>query len=249
MTTEPSAGRAHQFLRDAGRERLRLVPSFLLVTLVGGLLTQLYQARTSDGALRAQDIAASRLAASKVHEDVSTLLGRRLYLLQQAILWPIDSTTQPFVSKDQITFNREWAENSDRCRALTCRFFGPVETTWLQDIVMEFDYVEGLRGLERQAGSRARELDSVSAWLPDARGGRDSLRGRMLRRLDSLSGNIYLLNLRWADRLRRGDFAKPTDSACATDRFRAFEESTAVLDRLKYLVQPRDTHRVARRRR
>jgi hypothetical protein len=63
----------------------------------------------------------------------------------------------------------------------------------------------------------------------------------MLQTLDSLSDEVYLLDLHLADRIRRGDFAGGPQQDCATRYLRDAEDSAAVLQRVKLLMDPTDT--------
>lgn len=230
----------------SGQELVQLVPSFLLITLVGGFFTQCYQARANEATLHAQEVAANRLAASELQGDLSEVLGRRLYLLQAASTRAADTGTRSFTPPEQLVASRSWFENASRYRAAVCRFFGPTETERLQALILGMESVEALRRLEHGIVIGRVDTSGIAEAIPETAGGADSLRARRLAQLDSLSGEVYLFNLALVDRISRGEFAPGAGPRCADEAFRSFERSTAPLWRAQIYLDQRDT--VPRRR-
>jgi hypothetical protein len=106
--------------------------------------------------------------------------------------------------------------------------------------MLQLDYVELLRRTERDAlAGKAHDL--VERDVPDARGEPDSIRTRMLSRLDSLSVEVYLFQLALADRVRRGDFDAASDGSCASDALRANESLFSTIWRLRLASDPEGT--------
>jgi hypothetical protein len=221
-------------------ELVRLAPTFVLITLVGGFFTQCYQRRAAQAALEAQQISANRVAASELHHSLSDILGRKLYLLQSGLMWR-DSSLVPFTTPEQVADSRKWYESASWYRADVCRFFGPGETLHLQRLIVDMDYIEALRALEGMAVRDSSEVAGFVPYVPDARGGADSIRLRAIRKFDSLSANVYVFNLALADRIRRGDFAATEGPQCADAMFREFEQTSSKIGRLRFMFAARDT--------
>jgi hypothetical protein len=121
-------------IKSALGEMWRLTPSFVLLTVFGGLITYWYQGREARANRQAQEIEAARVGATDLFAEASTVLGRNVYLLNREVLWLTDSLNQPFVTRDRLDFDKTFFENSARYRALMCRFFGPVDAKWLHQI-------------------------------------------------------------------------------------------------------------------
>ena len=228
-------------------EIVRLAPSFLLLTVAGGLVTHLFQYSATRATLRAQEVAANRVAATELYKEVSAAIGRRLYLAQVAVMWAPGVSPRPFVSPEQVAASRDWYERGPSLRAMTCRFFGPEEALVLQELVLKLEYVEMLRGLERDLHEGKFTVDSLARWFPEAQGGPDSVRARMLHSLDSLAAAAYMFNLDLVDRVRSGRFARSNGPSCADEQFRSFEQLSGPLWRFRLYTEPRDT--LLRRRR
>lgn len=220
------------------RDFLKLIPSFLLVTIVGGLLSSRYQRQVAAENRKAQEIAANREAATQLQAKLGPLIGRRLYREQAAVMRQPE--TGPFLAPEQLREVQEWYEQRPVYLAMLCRFFGLAETLRLDEIMLQLDYVELLRRAERDA-LVGKEHDLIARYIPDARGGPDSIRTRMLSRLDSLSVEVYLFQLALADRVRRGDFDAASDGNCASDALRANESLFSIVWRLRLASDPDDT--------
>lgn len=180
----------------------RLVPlvvGFLLTTVLGGLLGLLFQRRTWTHQHHVERLERERQEATKVFEELSTLLDRRLYRMRR--LW--------WAAKDRANGNETaaldkarddytdvlfvWNDNLNRLGALVeAHFGGATRQQMEQEVYEEFTAI-------------GRALEHFVRGLPGGPAGRMPPLGR---RLDALSHRAYKFNLRLLGQLRTGQLAE-----------------------------------------
>jgi|SRR5215213_8222461 len=125
-----------------GIDVIKLVIAFVLTTIVGGLLTYWFQTRQAQVGREAAIVAADRENATRVFEDVSRLLGERMYRLEAAKLlrgFTGEQPQNPFQDAFVAAFDSAWEVNLSRNRALICRYFGPeLAVLYARDIHDQF---------------------------------------------------------------------------------------------------------------
>src|SRR5437868_13056518 len=118
-----------------------LFVGFLLTTVVGGLLGYFFQNRAWKHQNDAKIFDAERAAATKIFEDISSLMDKRLYRMRQ-LNWKLGSTaTEIEIIEGHMNEYRqvlyEWNDNLNRNLALTLRYFGKEIRKDLEGIVYE----------------------------------------------------------------------------------------------------------------
>lgn len=116
MTDKRAFGRYHDVVL--------LLVGFVLTTLVGGYLAHRWQTTAAAFERQADDRRLEREAATKVFEDLSRIMDKRLYRMRRVHDAPQGSTrdSNRWQAYRETLF--EWNENLNRNLALTQRYFG-----------------------------------------------------------------------------------------------------------------------------
>ncbi len=105
-----------------------LLLGFVFTTLVGGYLTYAWQTRAAEYQRAAEYRRVEQQAATRVFEDLSRLMDRRLYRMRRLHTGIADVNRDPKTLRPRWDSYREalfeWNENLNRNLALTQRYFG-----------------------------------------------------------------------------------------------------------------------------
>lgn len=115
--------------------------TFALTTVIGGILGYFFQNRTWKHQNKAKLCDTERMAATKIFEEVSSLIDKRLFRMRQ-LNWRLTSSAadesvieQHMKSYRQVLY--EWNDNLNRNLALTQMYFGPKIRYDLENTVYE----------------------------------------------------------------------------------------------------------------
>jgi len=171
-----------------GTQLVTLVSSFVLTTVLGGLLAYFFQRRSWDHQYRVQLDERERDRAISVFEEVSRLLDKRLYRMR-LLFWsltdepPVEPLPDTPTVEDRMASYRdvlvEWNDGINRLLALTQHSYGPAMRARLDnDLGAEFVYV----GRHLQDLRKTSEVD-------------EGVRDVIGARLRALGGLVYQFNL------------------------------------------------------
>jgi len=168
-----------------------LLLGFVLTTLVGGYLTQSWQARADEFQREAEHRRSEQQAASRVFEEVSRLMDRRLYRMRRLHNGlegraRADEMAQRWDSYREVLF--EWNENLNRNLALMQRYFGDGARD-----TFEFRINEGFR-----------ELGTLLEGGPYPEDGRSQYQVRQ-EKADSLNNVIYDFDVELISSIQTGE--------------------------------------------
>jgi hypothetical protein len=177
-----------------GNQILLLVLGFLLTTVGGGLLGYYFQNRTWKHQHAMTVAEAQRDAATKVFEEISRLMDKRLYRMRQ-VQWSLCNTAVPDgVLEHHMHAYRtvlyEWNDTLNRNLALTESYFGTELRQQLEERIYENFRRIGTR-LETMYGDRTKQAATASTAGTDSE-------------LTALSNEIYTINLRMISRIQSG---------------------------------------------
>lgn len=168
-----------------------LVLSFVLTTVVGSSLTYIYGLSQERQRVQEQ----RRIEATKLFEDLSRLMDTRIYKWRQ-VAWAIeDGKPSSEVWKKYDDYQQtlfEWSYNTNRNRALLCRYFGPDA-----GIAFETKIMPGFREIQKRLIER---LGTSTASRKT-----EFSRECINYAADPLDRLIYQLNNKLAERIRSGD--------------------------------------------
>ena len=169
-----------------------LLISLLFTSIAGGYLTFYYQQRSWTYKREAELRESERNAASKVFEEISALMDRRLYRMRR-ILWGYQSGTTGKEMNERWTVYREalfeWNERLNTNLAFTQRYFGD-DLRMRIEVDIQFDFIELNQVLERLRSSEDKvDLDEFRSFLAKA---------------DLLNNKIYLMDVRMIEMIQLG---------------------------------------------
>ncbi|MEV5889828.1 peptidoglycan-binding domain-containing protein [Nonomuraea fuscirosea] len=203
-----------------GDQLVLLGLGFVLTTVLGGMLGYLFQRRAWAHQYKTQQHEREREQASKIFEEVSSLLDRRLYRMR-LVFWAAKRRAVGGAA-DGLAEAREgyrevlltWNDNLNRSSALTQAYFGSGARQRLEELYE--DYAAIGRALDQfmrdLGGASAREKDE--SVRESSAGSRRAVRIPPIgHRLDQLSHQVYLLNLHMLRLLQSGQLgqAAPTE--------------------------------------
>jgi hypothetical protein len=171
-----------------------LVLGFVLTTIVGGVLGYSLQDRLWKRQNRAKMFESERATATKLFEDLSRLMDKRLYRMRQ-VYWKLQRHTRGAEElESQMAVYREllseWNDSLNRNLALTEAYFGPEVRSHLEGKVYEgFSSIGRLLEDSYRADPSAdhtRQFQSIS------------------RSLTGIGAEIYMLNARMISQIQRG---------------------------------------------
>lgn len=170
-----------------------LLVGFFFTSIVGAALGSYFQNRSWDYQERARLMTSEREAATKVFEEVSKLMDRRIYRMRQ-LNWKVRGSRQETEMQEHMKSYREvlyeWNDSLNRNRALVKRYFGSA---------IESELTNNTHDKFKQVG---RLLESYFA-------GRDTRDDTMYDRIDSgleeLEHSVYNLNLKMITSIQRGE--------------------------------------------
>lgn len=124
MSDEKSKGKIFGRYHDL----ILLIIGFLLTTLVGGYLTNSWQKKSEEIQRRSEHKRAEQAAATKVFEEVSKLMDKRLYRMRRIHLGLYsDKVSKKSMDRRWDAYREvlfDWNENLNRNFALVQRYFG-----------------------------------------------------------------------------------------------------------------------------
>lgn len=170
-----------------------LLVGFFFTSIVGAALGSYFQNRSWDYQERARLMSSEREAATKVFEEVSKLMDKRIYRMRQ-LNWKVRDSGQEAAMQEQMNLYREvlyeWNDSLNRNRALVKRYFGSA---------VENDLTNATHDKFKQVG---RSLESYFA-------GRETRNDAMYERIDSgleeIEHNVYNLNLKMITSIQKGE--------------------------------------------
>jgi hypothetical protein len=117
-----------------------LLLGFLLTTVLGGLLGYYFQNRAWRHQFRVQLLEAEQATATKLFEELSRLMDKRLYRMRQ-VHWNLKKEVPRGAIEEHMKRYRdvlyEWNDSLNRNLALTETYFGSGIRTHLEDTVYE----------------------------------------------------------------------------------------------------------------
>ncbi|MEV0159332.1 peptidoglycan-binding protein [Nonomuraea fuscirosea] len=198
-----------------GDQLVLLGLGFVLTTVLGGMLGYLFQRRAWAHQYKTQQHEREREQASKIFEEVSSLLDRRLYRMR-LVFWAAKRRAVGGAG-DGLAEAREryrevlliWNDNLNRSSALTQAYFGSGARQRLEELYE--DYAAIGRALDQfmrdLGGEAAQEKDA--AVRESRAGSRRAVRIPPIgQRLDQLSHQVYLLNLHMLRLLQSGQLGQ-----------------------------------------
>ena len=182
-----------------------VVVGFLLTSVLGGALGLIFQERSwrHQHDIQLRDLERDR--ASQVFEEVSRLLDKRLYRLEQ-VYWHLQDDLRDVKMDDYREILYEWNDGINRILALTLQYFGN-EMRHRLDYQIGHEFVDLGRGVERLWKTPSMSTDSSSSTLISTR----------LRTLHEL---VYTFNLDMLRPLQAGSvglFTSTTDQSKRLD--------------------------------
>ncbi|MGW0804436.1 peptidoglycan-binding domain-containing protein [Nonomuraea sp. NPDC002799] len=204
-----------------------LALSFVLTTVLGGALGSRFQRRAWAHQHETQQREREREQASKVFEEVSSLLDRRLYRMR-LVFWAAKRQARGG-AHDGLAEAREryrevlltWNDNLNRNSALTQTYFGTGTRQRLEALYEDYAAIgRALDQFMRDLGGASPRQPHDAAPNPSAR---SRFTGRIPpigRRLDHLSHQVYLFNLHMLRLLQSGQLGQtaPAESISSPPR-------------------------------
>ena len=122
-------------------EFYKIIVTFALTTVVGGILGYVFQSRAWRHQNDAKLLESERAVATKVFEEISRLMDKRLYRMRQ-LYWRLkDEQTAEAILEDRMNSYREiiyeWNDNLNRNLALAQAYFGKAVRHDLEMVVYE----------------------------------------------------------------------------------------------------------------
>jgi hypothetical protein len=122
-------------------EILKILITFALTTVVGGVLGYIFQTRSWRHQNNAKQLESERATATKIFEEVSRLMDKRLYRMRQ-LYWRLkDSLSEDDILEKHMSAYREvlyeWNDNLNRNLALSLAYFGKDIRSFLEITIYE----------------------------------------------------------------------------------------------------------------
>ncbi|MBD2716450.1 hypothetical protein KBK19_15520 [Microvirga sp. STR05] len=198
---------------DDRRHDIKLLKyGFLLTTLVGGVLTLLFQLiqnqqnhKAAEKAENVKIMEQRRAQATSLFEEFSPLMDTRLYHWRQ-VAWAIeDRISEDSIRKRYAAYQHvfhKWNFSLNKNRALICRFFGPeIGSRFESQIIPQFNGIQDtIRKIIKMQPSQRPiyQSDEINSLA------------------DALNTQIYKMNNEMAEAIRSGDIG-PTNPGEACD--------------------------------
>jgi hypothetical protein len=191
-------------------ETLKLLPAFLLTTVVGGILTFAFQCSAAERDAGKEERAANRENATKIFDEVSRATGARLSQAYRRLVWrgryyPRQRTPASIAAMtdslfaDWVRDDSAWSVELNRNRAQICRYFGVREAEFFEDSV-NWD----IRQIEWEMEDDIREAPET----------RDSVPTRAWEAWRRATDAAYRLNNHLIEAVRSARFAADTARGC-----------------------------------
>jgi hypothetical protein len=182
---------------------LLLLFGFFLTTIVGGYLGAKYQERAWAHDLAAKRYDAQLDAASKVFDDISRLLDRRLYRAR-TLLWAYkgseDEEEIQLRRKEYREVVEDWNGSLNRNLVLVERYFGPSLRAEL-----EGDIAKGFKDIHNALDAYRKNPEPAKL-------------AELERQIDSFNPTIYGFNLELLEHIQNGDIGQSPDSGAPIRR-------------------------------